>query len=578
MRLKSWHAYFLLIIAVLIVYYPSIHAGYNSVDDVKMINRYASAGPIDLLDHFVPEKKRYYYRPISTLTYYLDRDLWGSIASFVHLGNILLHLGCALLVFAITKRLCRYYSFAGAAPSLGASLLFALHPLASESVCWVSGRTDLLAGLFLLLSFLLLIVALQGRRSFIILFSGIALLLACLAKEVAVFALPGLLWFVAVVPGSEPKFPQRIYRRWIYLTAPVLAVAGYFFLRYHAIARDTGIKTAIKGVAAGDYDLLDKVRIAFKVYGFYFKKLFIPWPLNFGIVEVSDWYVVLGGVLLLLLVWAFVRADLLGALALISFCVLCPALLVVFGKMAWTPIAERYLYIPIAFLAPLLSIGVYKWSKTQGSQSQRYCNYALFAVLVIFFSTTLHRSWIWQDNLRLYSDTVAKSPNFTAAKNELAKALTKNGRKGEAEALLLSMQSGSRSNDFLNDDFQMAQKLAGRGELNAARDILVGLLDEKHKKHYDLLQQLLRINDMRLVKVTDPEEKLSIQKESLGWLLEKQRLRPRAFTLYRIGKQHLSMGNKEKALEAFRKSLLTTKPDAHYRAAAEVFIKKLEGA
>lgn len=579
MQLKPWHAFLLLIIIVLIVYYPSVHAGFNSVDDLKMVNRVAAAGPFDFQNHFFPESKRYYYRPLTTLTYYLDRDLWGGIASFIHLGNILLHLGCTLLVFAITGRICRFYSITATVPAFIAALLFALHPVNSESVCWISGRTDLLSGVFLLLSFLLLIIALQGRRYSAILFSGASLLLACLAKEVAVFALPGLLWFIVVAPDTDKTVFQRICQRWSSLLVPVLSVAGYFVMRHFAIARDTGVKTAIKGIAAaGDFDWFDKIRIAFKIYGFYFKKLFFPWPLNFGIIEIDDWYVVLGGVLLLILVWSFVRADLSGALSLISFCILCPALLVVFGKMAWTPVAERYLYIPVAFLTPLISISIYRWVARLDFEQRRYCNYALFALLLLFFSTTLHRAWIWQDNLRLYTDTVEKSPNFTAAKNELAAALMRKGRKDEAEALLVSMKKAENAAEFVNDDIKLAQQLAGKGELGEARRILVGLLDKKHKKHYALLQQLLRINDMKLGETTDPVEIRAIQEESISWLLEQQQLRPRSFTLYRIGKQYLAMGNEKKALEAFRSSMVNVKPDAHYRAAAEVFIKRLEGS
>ena len=46
MTLKPWHCRILLALAVLVVYYPSLHAGYNSVDDMGMIDRISSAGPL----------------------------------------------------------------------------------------------------------------------------------------------------------------------------------------------------------------------------------------------------------------------------------------------------------------------------------------------------------------------------------------------------------------------------------------------------------------------------------------------------------------------------------------------------
>jgi len=60
-----------------------------------------------------------------------------------------------------------------------------------------------------------------------------------------------------------------------------------------------------------------------------------------------------------------------------------------------------------------------------------------------------------------------------------------------------------------------------------------------------MLQVLLRINDRRIVVATDTAKRLTIQQESLEWLQEEQRIRPQNFTLYRIGKLHLSTGDKE---------------------------------
>jgi len=119
-----------------------------------------------------------------------------------------------------------------------------------------------------------------------------------------------------------------------------------------------------------------------------------------------------------------------------AFLVLSPALLVSVGKMAWTPIAERYLYASLAFWAPVVAVLGWQWLN-QLNMLQPRMRSAVFSLLLIpFFVTTAHRAWIWQDNLRLYSDTVTKSPDFPAAKNELASALINIGRLDEAEALL----------------------------------------------------------------------------------------------------------------------------------------------
>lgn len=573
MRLKTWHCLSFLIMAVLLVYYPSLSAGYNSIDDLKMIGGIDQSGPLDFGRLFV-RSGSYYYRPLTILSYTLDRDLWDSGASFMHLENILLHLVCACLVFFIIRRLLPLWGGVGQGTALFAALVFALHPIATESVSWISGRTDPLMAVFLLLAVWLTLVALSSGRPLAALASAAALFLACLAKEVAIFILPGLLWLIVVYPGQGRWF-DRLRRRWWTLLMPLAGGIGYFSLRYLAIARDSGISTALKGVTGGDYDLLNKVRIAFKVYGFYFKKLFFPWPLNFGIIEISGWYVLAGMVLALLLLYLVWRADVAGAFGLMAFCVLSPALLVVFGKMTWTPLAERYLYTSSALFAPLVAFLILRLRTFVAASVRRRCDLALAILLLVFFGTTLHRAWIWQDNLRLYRDTVNKSPNLAAAKTELASALLRRGRTAEAERILASMQAGSSAPNYINDDINLAGVLLARGDLEGARAILLPYLNSSPKKYYDLLQALLRINDQRIGRAGTPGSRLAIQQESLAWLKEKQRLRPRAFTLYRIAKMQLSMGDKTAALLSFRAALIKAPVDVYYRGAAETFIKKL---
>ncbi|OEU64442.1 MAG: hypothetical protein BA870_05575 [Desulfuromonadales bacterium C00003094] len=573
MRLKTWHCLSLLVLAILFAYYPSLSAGYNSIDDLKMISGIDQSGPLDLQRLFL-RSGSYYYRPLTILSYTFDRDLWGTIPSFMHLENILLHVVCAWLVFAITKRLLPLWGAIGRGPALLAALFFALHPLATESVSWISGRTDPLMAVFLLLAVWLTMLALSARSPLVALASGGTLLLACLAKEVAVFILPGLLWLIVVYPGSG-CWPDRLRRRCWTLLMPMAGVTGYFVLRHLAIARDSGITTAFKGVTGGNYDLLNKGRIAFKVYGFYFKKLLVPWPLNFGIIEISGWYVLAGIILAALLLYLLWRADVAGAFGLMAFCVLSPALLVVFGNMTWTPLAERYLYTSIALFAPLFAFLVMHLRTLVAVPIRRHLDLALVTLLLVFFATTLHRAWIWQDNLRLYRDTVAKSPGFGAAKTELASALLRRGRAAEAEEVLAGMQGESCVSDFIIDDINLAGALLSRGDLEGARATLLPLLNVNPKRRSELLQALLRINDYRIGSAEVPGFRLAIQQESLAWLEEQHRLQPRTFTRYRIAKMQLSMGDQAAALASFRAVLARAPVDAYYRDAAATYIKKL---
>lgn len=80
-----------------------------------------------------------YYRPVVFLTFAVDHALWGERAWGYHLTNLLVH---GLNVFLLVRVALR----GGLAPAVAllAGALFALHPLQTDAVAYVSGRTDLL--------------------------------------------------------------------------------------------------------------------------------------------------------------------------------------------------------------------------------------------------------------------------------------------------------------------------------------------------------------------------------------------------------------------------------------------------
>lgn len=575
-RIRSWQTGILLAFVVLAAYLPVRWAGLNSVDDGKLFARLESAPPWAFADIFFPGVKRYYFRPVTISSFYADRALWELTPSFMHLENVLLHLVSALLVFAVTRRLARHYGEHRVAVPAGAALLFGLHPLATEAVCWLSGRTDLLAGVFLLAAVALLLRGLDGGSPWNAVCAAPLLVFAALSKEVAVCALPGLLLLVAVWPGAGAVV-RRLPARWPSLVAVTTAGVGYFLWRHLALRSDSGIRTAVKGISAGEegVELLDRLRVALKVYGFYFKKVLIPWPLNFGIVEISGWYVLAGALLAGLLLLALLRGGVPGAFCLVAFCVLAPALLVVFGKMAWTLIAERYLYVSLAFLAPPAALGCARVHSRLAMPLRRAAEAGMVLLLLLFFATTLHRSWIWQDNLRLYQDTVAKSPGFTAARAELASALLRHGREDEARQILEQLQSVAPDSSYVVDDINLARLLAVQGETDRAYAMLMDKLNASPKRYHEILQTLVFVNDRRIERAKGPARE-AIQRENLGWLLEQQRVRPDPFTLYRIGKLHIQLGQREDALAFLRQSLATAPADAYYRGPARTMIDKLE--
>jgi protein O-mannosyl-transferase len=86
------------------------------------------------------------YRPVTVLTYALERQLVGASDPRVsHTVNVLLHALVALALALIARRLGGSRWAAAAA-----GLLFALHPVLTEAVANVVGRAEILAALFTL--------------------------------------------------------------------------------------------------------------------------------------------------------------------------------------------------------------------------------------------------------------------------------------------------------------------------------------------------------------------------------------------------------------------------------------------
>jgi hypothetical protein len=97
-------------------------------------------------------------RPIASLTFALNYAFGGEDVRGFRVVNLVIHIGCALLIFGIVRRAlllsCTPERLArrGGSIAFAVSILWVLHPLNSETINYLTQRTESLMALFYLLT------------------------------------------------------------------------------------------------------------------------------------------------------------------------------------------------------------------------------------------------------------------------------------------------------------------------------------------------------------------------------------------------------------------------------------------
>jgi len=198
-------------------------------------------------------------RPTTELTFALSHAIGGPVPWAFHAVNLLLHLAVVVLVFFFTRAVLR---LAGRGPGSGVAVavagIFALHPMQSQAVSYVSQRSEVLAsGLYLATMLLLLEAGKPGaamRRAL----AGVAALalftLGMGAKAIVATAPLAWLLLLAMVPPSRaPGEPPR-WRSRLLPFAP-LALVGIFLVRgaLRAVEGRPDAGFSVPGATPGSY-------------------------------------------------------------------------------------------------------------------------------------------------------------------------------------------------------------------------------------------------------------------------------------------------------------------------------------
>jgi len=543
-----------------------------------MVNDLMNRSGFSWQDFLFPDSKSY-YRPLINSSFILDRFLWNLETSFLHLENLLLHLINTFLIFMIAKRGSDFLNLKGTHAPLAAALLFGLHPINTEAVIWVAGRADLMAGCFVLLTVLCTFNYLKSRLSLWALGSSLAFFFGCLAKETTLLIWPGLLlagFLASRVPERRYALPdlplQKALIPALYCT---FSIAGYFLIRSVALKNtDLGMRQvstvlgattgSSKAVVATSFDpvfLLEKLVKATTVSGFYLRKIVQPFPLNFGITEVPETYFWLGLVLVFICLFLLLRPSWIGWFFLSAVSLGSIALLVAFGGISWTPVAERYMYVPSAMASVGFVLAGYR-ALQEKAATWRFVSFGFMCgVLLVSATGVFQRALVWQDNVTLFEDTVNKSPDFKMAQNELAMALMLRGDRERALEILRNLDIPEFQVASLNKVTVWVED----GEYEKARNYLIERLENPSAYRRIILERLVMVLRNMSAASHEEAEVIALQEEMLHYLRELWSRTHEPFYLYRLGRLHMNMGDYGQAQLAFAEANRLFPEDSIYK-------------
>jgi tetratricopeptide (TPR) repeat protein len=138
-----------LLLAALTVaaYYPAITGKFIWDDDQYVENNATLRTAEGLRDIWFKPRAIPQYYPLVHTIFWIEYHLWGLDPLGYHIVNVLLHVGNALLFWAVLRRL-------GIRGAYAAALLFAVHPVMVESAAWITERKNVLSLAFYLCAML----------------------------------------------------------------------------------------------------------------------------------------------------------------------------------------------------------------------------------------------------------------------------------------------------------------------------------------------------------------------------------------------------------------------------------------
>ncbi|MCH8329858.1 MAG: tetratricopeptide repeat protein [Bacteroidetes bacterium] len=398
----------LLLISV-ITLAPTLLNGFVWDDEGLIINNpllrdLSFDGIKDIFTH----KLNMHYKPIVYITWAIEYSLVELDPILYHLDNLVLHLLNVWLVYLLFLKLDRPIWMA-----FIIALLFAIHPMHVESVAWATQRKDVLYAFFFLLSLLLYEKYKENDEKKWFILAWVLFVLSLLSKIMAI-SLPFVLILMDHLKGR--KFSRTLLVEKVIFLVPV--ILPLFILRGLKNLGET-LGNPFEKIGL-DYSFIELINLWCYELIFYVQKLLIPLWLSalypHPIPPLPAYYFIYTALMVAIIGGLFYlgRSSKEWTFGPLFFLItLFPALQVIIPVSPVLLTADRFTYIPSLGLFFMITLLI------QRIPEKNIIRFRPIGIILVLFlaGASFSRSFIWKDDLTLWSDVVTKQDSHLAHNN-----------------------------------------------------------------------------------------------------------------------------------------------------------------
>jgi protein O-mannosyl-transferase len=442
-------------------YRPAWHGGFLWDDDDYIIkNELLTASDGWQRIWFSLDSPSQYF-PLTYSTFRIEHALWGLNTTGYHWINLLLHVGNALLIWAVLARLKVPGSWLAAA-------IFALHPVQVESVAWITERKNVLMGFFFLLTLVAWIAFVdeRTRRRWLVYCLALVCYVLALSAKATACTLPAALFLILWLQKRSITMRRLIQIVPFVVLGIGMGLLTIWWERYH------------QGTNRGLFTFLgptERILVASRAVWFYLSKIF--WPSNLTFIypkwnisptNFIDYIWLLAGLAACVAIYFsrryFGRSVEVAAAFFVA--TLTPVLgFIMLFTFRYTFVADHYQYLACIGPIALASAGIVNLSDKFAQYRAVIVSVALLVVAGLGM-LTWRQAATYTDIETLWRTTLARNPGCWMAHTNLGLVLLQEGKLDDGIAhyrSALQMQP-----DSWDAEYNLGTALVRKGQVEEA--------------------------------------------------------------------------------------------------------------